>query len=127
MYSAVVSCICSLVVCLSPGIKLGTQQGLVDCMDYTRTQCVTGPWGVHSNCQPLRTSKLPATTTEAKASCLPYISIDLSVTCCRVVGDAQQLGAWDASKSSQLEWQEGDNWELATEIPPGDMKFKVRC
>ncbi len=44
----------------------------------------------------------------------------------KVVGNAEELGAWDASAAPPLTWNSGDNWTGEVRLPPGTLEFKVR-
>lgn len=43
----------------------------------------------------------------------------------KVVGNAKQLGAWNADGAPKMTWSEGDLWNLAVELPAGEIQFKT--
>jgi hypothetical protein len=43
----------------------------------------------------------------------------------RMVGDCEELGAWDATAAPSLVWQEGHSWVGELSVPPGPHSFKL--
>ena len=66
----------------------------------------------------------PAATAVSTTIVLKQCELSFGDTV-RAVGESDLFGSWDSSKATELQWQEGHDWQAKLDVPAGDCSFKV--